>query len=120
MTCFWDGLIKILRPLYIFRSPVDVILYLKYNNKKTKTVLWNNEPLTEKELQENFEAISNLDTRNIRNGYLCSTFDPVLFLISELLEIEIHHKYIDNIIIYSHKNSQKKINVYSNSGHFWV
>lgn len=120
MTCFWDGLIKILRPLHIFKSPVDIILYLKYNNKKTESVLWNNSPLTKIELQENFDAISNLETKNIRNGYLCSTFEPVLFLICELMEIEINHKYIDNILIYSHKNSQKKINVYSDMGHFWV
>lgn len=122
MTCFWDGINNALRLNINSRSLVTL---LKINNIRTKNVLWNGSPLNEKQMEENYERIQNLNTDSIFSGYDCSTFDPVLFLVSELYRVDIKHTFIDTTINYKYKNDNSLLcnrTLYFNSdrGHFWT
>jgi hypothetical protein len=68
MTCFWDGLInsldiKELKYINLNQKPkvIDFIKILKYNNKKTNNITWNDYLLNNIELDENFQSIENYD-----------------------------------------------------------
>lgn len=86
MTCFWDSIIHGLECNHT--RPVSFIEYLKSENRETASVLVNDKPLTNLEKKENFEAIKEL---RLENGYLCSTSDPLLCLVSEIFQIQIIH-----------------------------
>jgi len=121
MTCFWDSINNALRLNLHSRS---LVALLKINNIMTKNVLWNGNPLTEKQMEENYERIQNLSIDSIFSGYDCSTFDPVLFLVSELYRVDIKHTFNDTLIYYKYKNSDPLLcnrTLYFNSdrGHFW-
>jgi hypothetical protein len=130
MTCFWDGCIQaigtdilknIMRNNHVnSRTFVD---FLKNNIVYTPHVLWNNELLTKKQLDENHEHVLNLDVGSIRGGYDCSTFDPFLFLISQLFKIHIIHDYNGHIITYQYNGpdaiAPMTMQVKSDKGHFW-
>ena len=116
MSCFWDAILNRIQEedkkkyFNIFNmslTPHNFVVILKEINKKTNNVLWNNEELTEKQLNENKECIDNYDKNSINNGYDCSTFEPILFLLVEYLNITIHHEYNKNVIIYSHKTTNR-------------
>lgn len=117
MTCFWDGLIKALN---IDMTPVLFVDDLIKRNCKTTNVKWNNELLTDQNCQENLNAIKELNSSKLNNGYDCSTFDPVLFLVSELYSVNIHHTYDHHVIEYINSLSDRTIKVYSNRSHFWA
>lgn len=141
MTCFWDGIIQSLLKNKIIpnnssKKPIDFVKYLKEHNKKTINVTCNNEKLTDKQLQENYEHINQLKIENINQGYDCSTFDPFLFLVSQHFQVDIIHRYCnipikytytlpknkDSKIIYNtqvHQN-KKTLIVFSNKRHFWT
>lgn len=125
MACFWNGFIKglstkKLEEKKINKKPIDFIKYLKENNKKTTSMNWCDSELTEKQLDENFNAIKEYEPKNFNNGYLCSTFDPFIFLIGELFDVSIEHKYLNNTIKYKNKKNPNKILLFgSNKGHFW-
>merc|ERR1711871_1138093 len=107
MTRFWDGIISSL-------TNED----FKKMNTKTYNVIWSNKEITNQQKEENYEAINNLDIKNISSGYFCSTFDPFLFLISELFYLNIHHSYLGNNINYKNINSIKNVYYSSDTGHF--
>ena len=133
MSCFWDTLIKkintndiktILKITNI--DPKTFSNALKNENIKTNNVLWKGgdvsekQSLSEKQKTENFDHIKEYDINTIKNGYLCSTFDPFLILICELFNIDIHHKYNGHMIIYEYKDESKyQIYIENNSGHMW-
>ena len=122
MTCFWDSINNALRLNINSRSIVSL---LKNNNKKTVNVLWNGTPLTEQQMDENFERINTINIDGIGSGYDCSTFDPVLFLVSELYRVDIKHTFIDTTINYKYKNTDtlicnRQLNFNSDRGHFWA
>lgn len=116
MSCFWNALLNAIysnqltdmRKLYKLKKkkmkPVELVLFLKSHNRKTKNVLWQNELLTDKQLNENMNAIKSYNCKTVQNGYFCSVFEPFLFLFSELFNVNIKHKYINNIIEYTHTN----------------
>jgi hypothetical protein len=77
-------------------------------------------------MQENKERIKNFDISSIISGYDCSTFEPFLFLISQIYRVDIKHNYNGNMITYKYigntdKNICNKL-LYFNSdrGHFWL
>ncbi len=115
MTCFWDALRN---KLCIKENNHNFILYLKKNNKKQNSVLWNNIKLTQKQLEENFEHIKDFNEKKIYNGYDCSTCDPFLILISELYNIDIFHDYNGHKIMYTKKSNSKTLKFKSNRHHF--
>jgi hypothetical protein len=133
MTCFWDGLIQALIKSQTNLLGITNILgitgklnavsfseSLKKKNCMTDNIIWNNESLSEQFKQENMQMISDFELSTINKGYLCSSCDPFLLLISQIFRIDINHDYNGYNIIY--KNSQSNgnnINVSSNKGHFW-
>lgn len=130
MTCFWDGLITALghdaiqKRFNLSKNRVDAKTFaqlLKNNVVDTKRVLWNNNLLTNKQLSENRRHIEEYDTNSVRQGYLCSTCDPFLLLITELFFVQINHNYDGVKIVYSNAvRRDREINVGSNKGHFWA
>lgn len=117
MTCVWDGIIQALK---IKTTPQEFAYLIKKNNKKTPNITWNNETLTEKQLEENYERIKEIDISKIRHGYYCSCFEPLIFLVCELFNVSAIHNYDGNKIYYTNKNNPRKILLfYSDSGHFW-
>jgi hypothetical protein len=117
MTCVWDGLISALKLRF---RPAELAEFVKEHNIPTKNVLWNGKPLTDKQYQEHIDRIKEIDVKVIHQGYDCSSFDPLLFLISELFETCIIHNYMKSqIIYYNIKHPNKQIIVHSNNRHFW-
>ena len=92
MACFWNSIIDRLNKDEYFKKinnnikliPEHLILSLKENNRKTNNVIWQNNELTDKQKEENFQHIKLYYVKDIYNGYYCSTFDPFLFLICVL------------------------------------
>jgi hypothetical protein len=126
MSCFWDSLIQSISnedKTNFFNNninPIDFAKTLKQKNTLTLNVTWNNENLTTQFLDENKQAIDSYDTNTIYNGYYCSTCEPFLFLLCELLNIEIQHNYNNNLMIYKHiKNNRYIIKINSDNGHCW-
>lgn len=126
MSCFWDSLIQSISnedKITYFNNnlnPIDFAKTLKQKNTLTLNVTWNTENLTTQFLDENKQAIDSYDTNTIYNGYYCSSCEPFLFLLCELLNIEIHHNYNNNLMIYKHiKNNRYIIKINSDNGHCW-
>ena len=129
MTCFWEGLFKSLKQedfdlFNIQKKDLNLksfILFLKQKNIKTNNVLWNQKPLKKKELQENYQAVKDLDEKKINHGYLCSSCDPFLLLISELFMINIVYNFNGTPFEYRNlKKCRKKINYKSSKTHFYT
>ena len=123
MTCFWDSILKSLSNedldlLKTNRNNPDLIQSLKNNNKLCENVLWQGEIMHKKLLEENYEAIREYKINGISSGHLCSTCDPFLCLICELLKVNINHNYCNHMIKYTIKNHKKILNFNSNTGHF--
>ena len=126
MSCFWDTLIKNIKKddltniLNITTTkPLDFCNGMKGMNCKTENVLWNGSRITEKQYEENIEWINEYHPSTISNGYDCSIFDPFLFLITEIFQIEIQHHYNGTFIQYQYKNPRYSIKIQSNKGHMW-
>ena len=129
MSCFWNALLntistddkkKYFNTFDLHLNPHNLVIILKEINKITKNVLWNNQELTKQQLIENKKAIEEYDKNTINDGYFCSTFEPILFLLVEYLQITIIHDYNKNIITYTNKiNNRYTIHIYSNSNHCW-
>ena len=126
MTCFWDGILQSLDEndfqiigMSSKPSNITLIQVLKQHNKKTIGMKWNNQYLTDQNLNENFEAIQNYNQNTMSSGYLCSTFDPFLFLVSDLFKFKIQHNYINNTMMYEPPVYQKILRFQSDRGHFW-
>ena len=129
MTCFWDGIINQLRPEDYakvgFNPPAnahELVVLLKHFNRKTPCVRWNGTTLTPKQLEENLEHIRDFNINSIHNGYDCSICDPFLLLVTDLFEIEIHHRYLGvHMMIYQpcvNVEIGRVIKFTSDSGHF--
>ena len=74
MTCFWDSIYQSLNHSHFLQLECnrnnnlkEFINHLK--NKKTKllNVTWQNNPLTQKEIDEHLEAIQEYNVNNIHN-----------------------------------------------------
>ena len=125
MTCFWDGLIRglgydeINKVLSIDNiNPHTFSEALKKHNLITENVRWNGEDLIENQLKENFDSIEDFDLNTVIQGYLCSTFDPFIFLVCELFELKIIHRYVNVNLEYSVSNPKRILNFVSSRSHF--
>jgi len=131
MTCFWNGILSKL-PLSLINknlkinldtkpTPNDFVILLKNHATMSVDVKWNNEPLTQKFMEENIEWISNYKVEGIYQGHDCSTCDPFLLLISQLFCVDIQHTYNNKYVTYTNsKNFDGLIlNFISDTGHFW-
>ena len=123
MTCFWDGILRALQKDAKQRigncNHTNFIHYLKKNNKKTNDVKWNGYTLSNQELTEHYNAVSQYNIGKIRNGHLCSTCDSFLLLICDIFNVNIQHRYMNTTIRYNKKDARRTIHFASNRGHFW-
>lgn len=127
MTCFWNAIISSLNEedkkiLNIKQRlcPKIIVEIFKNNNIKTPDVQWIDGDIKEQQQLENIEHIKELDINAIGGGYFCSTCDPFLILLCQLLKVTIKHNYNGNIIIYKNKNKERRIVKFgSDRGHFW-
>jgi len=128
MTCFWNGILSSLNnedfsKININNKPniMQFIEILKNKNIPTKNILWQNNKLTSKQLDENMEHIKSFDINTINSGYMCSSCDPFLLLIADQFKVNIEHRYNNNKIIYSHETDdrEKYLKFSSDAGHFW-
>tara|TARA_B100000073_G_scaffold84470_1_gene65211 strand:- start:1476 stop:1859 length:384 start_codon:yes stop_codon:yes gene_type:complete len=124
MTCFWDAILqKLTRNDFnnFGLSHMDnsnFVRFLKNHAEKTPDVTWNDERLSDKQLQENYKHIIDFNPNSIRNGYDCSVCDPFLFLVCFLFNVDIDHNYNGHIMRYRVKNSNRCLRFSSNTGHF--
>lgn len=125
MTCFWTSIIKALDSddllkLGLIKKPTvnQLIETLKSLNKKEVSIEWNDEVLSDKQKEENYEHINSYVTKSSRRGYLCSTCDPFLILLCEILEINIQHIFLKHTIHYK-GGWGKTYKFGSNRGHFY-
>lgn len=126
MTCVWDSLVTALK----FDHKITAKRFCEYvvlHNALTPDVLVNDEKITAKQMEENFMRISALDPDKISEGYLCSTFDPLLILVCQLFGTTIVHNFQSSPkhkhqIIYRHQGSsnaktKQTIVLHSDQGH---
>lgn len=99
MSCVWKGLIKKLNLEY---KPLTLYNVIKQNNTKTYNVYHNGLKPSEQQLDENYERIERLSQDEVLNGYFCSSFDPLLFLVCELYQVSMVHKYNTTTINYEY------------------
>lgn len=127
MTCFWDGIMRSLdigdfyfagfslKPL----TARQLALFFIKHNIVTPDVRCNGNMLTLSQLQENFAAVNELNVDHIGDGYLCSTQDPFLCLVSQIFRVDIDHDYNGVAISYTVIKSRKNIRYRSDLNHFW-
>jgi len=129
MTCVWNALISSIccedfHNILDYKEgikphPQEFVKLLKDRSINTDNILWNGEELLKQQIDENFVAVNQLDINTINNGYMCSIFDPFIFLVCELFEISIEHNYNGNVMIYKNiKNSRYILKFKSDTGHF--
>lgn len=126
MTCFWDGIMNSLgnddRELLGLRdrSIYSLIDILKNKNCKTTNLKWQGKVLSNNEINQNIEHIKNYNKNIAPNGYLCSTCDPFLALLSYILNKVIVFNYCGHKIEFEPINSKPQRYYYRcNTGHFW-
>ena len=127
MTCFWDHILKSLNKedlqmidLNYPTTNTSFIDSLQKNNKLCVNVTWQNKSFKKQLLEENLLMVKEFNSQNINKGYDCSTCDPFLILLSELLKVDIDHLYQDILIQYRVKDSRKLLNFKSTSSHFYI
>lgn len=125
MSCFWDGLLRRLdgNDLEILKldkkpSAQQFAIHLKKLNKLCNNVVWNEQKLSTQFLYECRNAINEYDPNTVNKGYFCSTCDPFLILLCDLLNISLVHNYNGNIVKYDVKSPRKTFNCSSNTRHF--
>lgn len=126
MTCFWNALERSLKnDDYLFieeKRPCNIqqlIKLLQKKNKPTYNVLWQSQSLSNKEIEENLDAINTYNIFGIYGGHLTSGSDPFLLLICELFCVEIHYKCVGTLIKYTNiKKSRKTLCFSSSKSHF--
>jgi len=125
MTCFWDAILSSMssddfKLLGLNdHSRKNFIIKLKELNKPPNT-LWNNTELREQEKIEHVEAVKCYNIVGISNGHLTSICDSFLLLISDLLNINITHRYCSHFITYKCQVPRKTLSFKSNTQHFSV
>jgi hypothetical protein len=128
MTCVWDSIIAgIPRENFISAEfsknkkkqikPDMFVQYLIQNNTKTENITINKEKIPEKIINENFEMVKDFKIKSIRNGYLCSTYDPFLALVCEVFVCSLFNNFNGTYIKYEHVNPKFIIYISNDEGH---
>lgn len=122
MTCVWDaflaGIPRNIISQYLHNiNPIEFVKLLQSNNKKTNNIIINNAVLSQKEIEENYDAIQNFNVNSIYGGYLCSTSDPFFILLCDIFQCSIHHNYINNLIKYEITNPKFTLHLHSSHSH---
>ena len=114
MTCVFKALI---RGLGLCMSPAHFVQKVQDENRLTPTITWNKQSLTQQQQEENFDSVAALDLRLLRQGYDTSSCDPLLFLVAELFEVNIHHEFQGIVFLYENKKSHPTIRLSSSNDH---
>ena len=102
MSCVYDCLIREFRLRNT--DPEKLLKILKKRNRLTKNVEWNHEPLSDADMQANFERIQQIQDTD---GYDCSSCDPVvLFLMAELYNKVVVHDFNGSVVTYRNINAK--------------
>lgn len=124
MTCVWDSLLHgipaekfLQKNMQNKPNQKDFVALLKNNNKKINNITVNAINLTKKEIEENYDAITNFNINSIYDGYLCSSSDPFFILICDFFQCSIHHTCVNNIIKYEINNPQFRLHIASSHSH---
>ena len=126
MTCVPNSLISKLKSSeyklidYNKRPSVkQFMIKIKEYNRETPNITWQNEKITELQQKENIERISCIEINKLGSGYLCSSFDPLLFLYCELFNVSIDCDFMGTLIKYKNiKHSNRVIHFSCSSSHF--
>ena len=120
MTCVPDGIIKSLTnedfQKINLENPVSAYTFMKAikeNNTHTVNVRVQNRALSEKELNENFQRINEINLNKLNNGYLCSSHEPLLNLVCQLFEVDINMNFNGSKIQYRNTLHSKRVLEYS-------
>lgn len=128
MSCFWDGLRGIAQVRKILGDRTaqglrDVVVAIGSSGAAEEllaSVSVNGTRLTLRNVGEATEHLMSLRTHNVNDGYLCSTCDPVLCIISAACSIVIRHRFLSTEIVYSPDTSHNgTVSVANDRGHFW-
>jgi hypothetical protein len=126
MTCFWVGLLNHLSSDDLLRLGTDrrpseneFVRLLQNHNRFTPDVTWNGQALSAKQLDENKDGVAAIQPQLINQGYDCSTFEPVLFLLADLLQVTIIHNFNGTLVTYQTGTGQRVFRFASDHGHFW-
>ena len=126
MTCFWDGILNSLdkedrHKIGLTTNNIyNLIDRLKTINCPTIDMKWQNELITNSQIKANMTHIKDYQKHNAPKGYMCSTFDPFLFLLAFVLKKPVNFIYCGHTINYESPNSIGKcLNYKCNRGHFW-
>jgi hypothetical protein len=117
MACVWKGLIN---ALDLGISPIDLLHHIQENNIDTSDMKCNGMNLTVQLQRGNKQHIDALTINEVKNGYFCSTCDPLFLLIGQIYSVSIEHDYMGVKIIYLNTKSKRKIYLKSNNRHMWA
>lgn len=121
MTCVWDSLILGLQHAAVRdaqdMTPAVFVKHLKQHNMPVRDVRVNGYVLREREVAENQEAVRELKEDNLSVGYLCSSSDPVLILVSYLFNVNIRVRFVSTDIAYSISNATHELHLSNSHTH---
>ena len=128
MTCFWTGVVSVLthEDLSLLGNPCtsDLPAFIRRLQEIAPTaefnISWQSVNLTEKEIQEQKEAIRDYNISNIGQGHWTSSCDPFLCLLSDVMQVKIVFRYMNNMIVFSTKTPtpRKTLQFAASNSHF--
>jgi hypothetical protein len=97
MSCFWDALIRELRPEEAQRAGVagitDPSRFAAALQARARSVFvmvtWQGEHLTEQERRDHALSVSNYIPASVNDGYMCGSCDSFLLLVSHVAGVNI-------------------------------
>ena len=129
MTCFWKGILYLLdvQEINVILgtkyqkqiSPKQFVTALKKKNIKVNNIKHNDHILKTHEVDDNLDRINMIDPKYLSDGYLCSGFEPIFFLISHLFRYNIKHEYCGTLITYTNSDAKGELIFGSNRFHFY-
>ena len=130
MSCFWQAVTRKIAALKN-HDPSTVIRALQSVNCLTKDVRWDQEVLSAKLLEENFEWVKEYNPLQYSNGHDTSICDPFLLLICQVYCVNLVHVYtgpnfeggrqrgqVKTTHKYEHPKATSTVHFQSSVGHF--
>lgn len=120
MTCVWQSLYAALDASDKRRvgRMTNLAKYLQEHNEKTVGLRVGGLPLSDRELDENYEAVKCFNVRTIGSGYLCSTSDPFLCMFAHHFKIKLTHAWHTRVnIVYEPVGARLMASVASSRRH---
>jgi hypothetical protein len=127
MTCFWTGVVSALthEDLVLLGNPPtnNLPAFIRRLQELAPTaefnIRWQSAALTEKEIQEQKEAIRDYNISNIGQGHWTSACDPFLCLLADVLQVKIDFMYMNHMIVFeSTKTPRKTLQFAASNSHF--